>query len=130
VTPTWFGGSTPYGYNVPVRMGNAVALPGDLAIGDREGVSFVPPSLAEGILDKADETDIHDEWTKMKFDQSKYKATEICPCSARIRYAQGVSGVSQEETGRAEGRARPRPRSKHGRPRPDVRHKCVLYNRY
>ncbi len=79
VTPTWFGGSTLYGYNVPVRIGNAVVMPGDLAIGDREGVSFVPPSLAESMLDKADETHIHDEWTKMKFDQGKYKSMEIYP---------------------------------------------------
>jgi 4-hydroxy-4-methyl-2-oxoglutarate aldolase len=79
ITPTWFGGSTLYGYNVPVRMGNTVVMPGDLAIGDREGVSFVPPSLAQAILDKADETHIHDEWTKMKFDQGKYKSTDIYP---------------------------------------------------
>ncbi len=108
VTPTWFGGSTLYGYNVPVRMGNAVVMPGDLAIGDREGVSFVPPSLAESILDKADETHIHDEWTKMKFDQGKYKSMEIYPSPRGRRHAQGVSGVSEKETGRAEGRARGR----------------------
>ncbi len=77
ITPTWFGGSTLYGYNVPVRMGNVVVMPGDLAFGDKEGVSFIPPSLAEGILDKADETHIHDEWTKMKFDEGKYKSTDI-----------------------------------------------------
>lgn len=79
VTPTWFGGSVLYGYNVPVRMGNAVVMPGDLAVGDREGVSFIPPSVAENILDKADETHIHDEWTKMKFDEGKYKSTDIYP---------------------------------------------------
>jgi regulator of RNase E activity RraA len=77
ITPTWFGGSTLYGYNVPVRMGNVVVMPGDLAFGDREGVSFIPPSLAESILDKADETHVHDEWTKMKFDEGKYKSTDI-----------------------------------------------------
>jgi len=77
ITPTWFGGSTLYGYNVPVRMGNVVVMPGDLAVGDKEGVSFIPPSLAESILDKADETHIHDEWTKMKFDEGKYKSTDI-----------------------------------------------------
>jgi 4-hydroxy-4-methyl-2-oxoglutarate aldolase len=77
ITPTWFGGSTLYGYNVPVRMGNVVVMPGDIAFGDREGVSFIPPSLAESILDKADETHIHDEWTKMKFDEGKYKSTDI-----------------------------------------------------
>lgn len=27
LTPTWFGGSTLYGYNVPVRMGNVVVMP-------------------------------------------------------------------------------------------------------
>lgn len=79
ITPTYFGGSTLYGYNVPVRMGKVVVIPGDLAIGDKEGVSFVPPSVAEGILDKADETHIHDEWTKMKFDEGKYKSTDIYP---------------------------------------------------
>ena len=77
ITPTWFGGSTLYGYNVPVRMGNVVVMPGDIAFGDREGVSFIPPSLAESILDKADETHVHDEWTKMKFDEGKYKSTDI-----------------------------------------------------
>ena len=77
ITPTWFGGSILYGYNVPVRMGHVVVMPGDIAFGDKEGVSFIPPSMAESILDKADETHVHDEWTKMKFDQGKYKSTEI-----------------------------------------------------
>jgi len=77
ITPTFFGGSTLYGYNVPIRMGNVVVMPGDLAIGDMEGVSFVPPSVAEHMLDTADETHIHDEWTKMKFDEGKYKSTDI-----------------------------------------------------
>jgi len=40
-------------------------------------VAFIPPSMAESILDKADETHIHDEWTKMKFDEGKYKSTDI-----------------------------------------------------
>jgi 4-hydroxy-4-methyl-2-oxoglutarate aldolase len=52
-------------------------MPGDIAFGDKEGVSFIPPTLAESILDKADETHIHDEWTKMKFDEGKYKSTDI-----------------------------------------------------
>ena len=77
ITPTFYGGSTLYGYNVPVRMGNCVVMPGDVAVGDKEGVSFVPPTLMEAILDKADETHIHDEWTKMKFETGKYVSTDI-----------------------------------------------------
>jgi 4-hydroxy-4-methyl-2-oxoglutarate aldolase len=65
------------GINVPVRIGEATVSPGDLVFGDREGVYFIPPSLVQGVLDRADETHIHDEWTKRKFDEGKYKSQEI-----------------------------------------------------
>ncbi len=29
------------------------------------------------VLDRADETHIHDEWTKKKFDEGRYKSSEI-----------------------------------------------------
>jgi regulator of RNase E activity RraA len=65
------------GFNVPIRIGNVTVMPGDLVIGDKEGVSFVPPSQAESILDRADTLHIHDEWTRKKFDEGKYKSSEI-----------------------------------------------------
>lgn len=65
------------GINVPVRIGNTTVLPGDVVLGDREGVYFIPPHLVQGIVDEAEITHIHDEWTRMKFDQGKYKSGEI-----------------------------------------------------
>ncbi len=65
------------GFNVPVRIGDVTVMPGDIAFGDREGLYFVPPALAETVLAKADETHIHDEWTKKKFDEGKYKSGDI-----------------------------------------------------
>jgi regulator of RNase E activity RraA len=65
------------GINIPIRIGEATVNPGDLVFGDREGVYFIPPSLVETILDQADVTHIHDEWTKKKFDEGKYKSQEI-----------------------------------------------------
>jgi 4-hydroxy-4-methyl-2-oxoglutarate aldolase len=67
------------GINVPIRIGQATVLPGDVVFGDREGVYFVPPHLVKKILDKADELHIHDEWTQDKFlhQTSKYKSSEI-----------------------------------------------------
>ncbi len=38
------------GLNTPIRMGNAMVLPGDLVIGHREGVLFVPAHLAEQVI--------------------------------------------------------------------------------
>ena len=77
VHPTPIGQVMLTGINVPVRIGQATVMPGDLVVGDREGVYFVPPALVDELLDKADEIHIHDEWTKRKFDEGKYKSAEI-----------------------------------------------------
>jgi len=77
VDPSAIGSVTLAGWNIPVRIGGATVMPGDLVVGDREGVYFVPPELVEGMLDRAAETQIHDEWTRKKFDEGKYKSSEI-----------------------------------------------------
>lgn len=81
----YFRGATPpairnvmvTGINVPVRIGNTTVLPGDVVLGDREGVYFIPPHLVKDVVDAADITHIHDEWTRMKFDEGKYTSSEI-----------------------------------------------------
>ena len=65
------------GINVPIRIGSTTVMPGDVVLGDREGVYFIPPHMVQGIVDAAEETHIHDEWTKKKFDEGKYKSSEI-----------------------------------------------------
>jgi 4-hydroxy-4-methyl-2-oxoglutarate aldolase len=65
------------GIDIPIRIGNVTVMPGDLVVGDREGVYFIPPQFVKAVLDHADEIHIHDEWTKKKFDQGKYKSSEI-----------------------------------------------------
>jgi regulator of RNase E activity RraA len=75
--PTPIGNVMLTGINIPVRIGGVTVMPGDLVVGDREGVYFIPPQLAREVLDRADEIRIHDEWTKKKFDEGKYKSSEI-----------------------------------------------------
>lgn len=75
--PTPIGDVMLTGINVPVRIGDATVMPGDLAVGDREGVYFIPPQFVKQVLDRADEIHIHDEWTKKKFAEGKYKSSEI-----------------------------------------------------
>lgn len=65
--------------NVPVRIGNATVMPGDVVFGDREGVYFIPPHLVEAVVTKAITTKIHDEWTKAKFMTGKYKSSDLYP---------------------------------------------------
>jgi len=81
----YFRGATPpairnvmvTGINIPIRIGNTTVLPGDVVLGDREGVYFIPPHLVKDIVDAADITHIHDEWTRLKFNEGKYKSSEI-----------------------------------------------------
>lgn len=75
--PTPIGNVMLTGINIPVRIGGVTVMPGDLVVGDREGVYFIPPQLVREVLDRADEIHIHDEWTKKKFDEGKYKSSEI-----------------------------------------------------
>jgi len=77
VDPTPIGNVMLTGINVPIRIGGVTVMPGDLVVGDREGVYFIPPQFVKEILDRADEIHIHDEWTKMKFDEGKYKSSDI-----------------------------------------------------
>ena len=63
---------------MPVRIdGNVAMMPGDMVVGDREGIYFVPPQFAQEVVDKADEVHVHDEWTRKKFDENKYKSSDI-----------------------------------------------------
>ncbi|MCU1257262.1 MAG: hypothetical protein JWO80_147 [Bryobacterales bacterium] len=67
------------GVNVPVKIGEATVMPGDVVFGDRGGLYFIPPALVKEVVDKAEVTHIHDEWTKMKFATGKYKSSDIYP---------------------------------------------------
>lgn len=77
VDPTPIGNVMLTGINIPIRIGGVTVMPGDLVVGDREGVYFIPPQFVKEVLDRADETHIHDEWTKKKFAEGKYKSSEI-----------------------------------------------------
>ena len=65
------------GINVPVRIGNATVMPGDIVLGDSEGVYFIPPALLQQVVDNADIVHIHDEWTRKKFNEGKYPSKDI-----------------------------------------------------
>jgi regulator of RNase E activity RraA len=79
VHPSAIGNVMLTGLNVPVRIGSAAVMPGDVVFGDREGIYFVPPQFVQEIVTRADTTHIHDEWTKAKFLTGKYKASELYP---------------------------------------------------
>jgi regulator of RNase E activity RraA len=65
------------GINVPIRIGQATVMPGDVAVMDVEGVTFVPPQLCEEVAEHAELIHLVDEWGHSMLRQQKYTPGEI-----------------------------------------------------
>jgi 4-hydroxy-4-methyl-2-oxoglutarate aldolase len=65
------------GINVPIRIGDVTVMPGDIAIGDPEGVTFVPPQLAEKLADETEIDHLVDEWGHAMLRAGKYTPGQI-----------------------------------------------------
>ncbi|MBL8220680.1 MAG: dimethylmenaquinone methyltransferase [Bryobacterales bacterium] len=48
--PAAVGNVSVIGLNIPVRIGPAIVMPGDVVLGDRSGVIFIPPHMVEEVL--------------------------------------------------------------------------------
>jgi len=77
VDPTALKNVMLMGINVPIRIGQATVMPGDVAVTDVEGVTFVPPQLCDEVADKAELTHLVDEWGHAMLRQQKYTPGEI-----------------------------------------------------
>jgi regulator of RNase E activity RraA len=65
------------GINVPIRIGDVTVMPGDIAIGDPEGITFVPPQLAEKIANDTEMDHLIDEWGHTMLREGKYTPGQI-----------------------------------------------------
>jgi 4-hydroxy-4-methyl-2-oxoglutarate aldolase len=65
------------GINVPIRIGDVTVMPGDIAIGDPEGITFVPPQLAEKVADDTEMDHLVDEWGHKMLREGRYTPGQI-----------------------------------------------------
>jgi regulator of RNase E activity RraA len=76
-SPNGIEGVMLMGINVPIRIHNTTIMPGDVVLGDPEGVMFIPPQLAEKVADTAEHIHLVDEWGHMMLRQGKYTPWQI-----------------------------------------------------
>lgn len=65
------------GLNTPIRIGQAIVLPGDLVIGDREGVLFIPAQLAEQVVSTSEFVTLKDKFGFEMVKTNKYSTGQI-----------------------------------------------------
>jgi len=63
--------------NEPVRIGGATVLPGDVVLGTREGVTFVPPHLAEEVVTRSEDVRQRDVFGKRRIAEGVYSSGQI-----------------------------------------------------
>jgi regulator of RNase E activity RraA len=69
--------STMIGINVPVRIGGAFVMPGDVVLGRDGGVIFIPPQLAEQVVLTSELTRLRDEFGHARLRAGVYTAGQI-----------------------------------------------------
>jgi regulator of RNase E activity RraA len=69
--------STMIGINVPIRIGGAFVMPGDVVLGRDGGVIFIPPQLAEQIVRTSEITRLRDEFGHARLRAGVYAAGQI-----------------------------------------------------
>lgn len=65
------------GINVPIRIGRTTVMPGDVVLGDPEGVTFIPAQLAGKVADDAEMDHLIDEWGHRMLREGKYTPGQI-----------------------------------------------------
>lgn len=69
--------STMIGINVPIRIGGAFVMPGDVVLGRDGGVIFIPPQLAERVVQSSELTRLRDEFGHERLRARVYAAGQI-----------------------------------------------------
>ena len=69
--------STMVGINTPIRIGHATVMPGDVVLGRDGGVLFIPPQLAERVVQSSEFTRLQDTFSHQRLREGKYTAGQI-----------------------------------------------------
>ena len=65
------------GINIPVRIGKALVMPGDVVLADREGLWFIPPHMVKDVVESGEMSKARDDWSLMMLGTGKYTSRQI-----------------------------------------------------
>jgi regulator of RNase E activity RraA len=77
VDPSAIADVTLVGVNIPVRIGNATVLPGDVVLGTAEGVTFIPPQLVQEVVERSEDVRLRDVFGKQRLAEGRYTSGQI-----------------------------------------------------
>jgi regulator of RNase E activity RraA len=75
--PSFLAESMLTGINVPIRIGRATCLPGDVVLAKREGAIFIPAHLAEKVVKNAEAVMLRDQFGHQRLKEGRYTPGQI-----------------------------------------------------
>jgi regulator of RNase E activity RraA len=75
--PSAIGDVTMAEMNGPIRIGEAVCMPGDIVLATPTGVIFVPPQYAQEVVEQSENTRLRDYWGKKTIADGRYTPGEV-----------------------------------------------------
>lgn len=66
-------------WNIPIRIGQVTVMPGDVVIGDEEGLLVFPPQLAEEAIKTAENQSYNEQFKEEMLKSRKYRTRDIYP---------------------------------------------------
>jgi regulator of RNase E activity RraA len=75
--PSSMADTTLVGINIPIRIGEATVLPGDVVLGTPTGVIFIPPQLVQEVVEGSEKVRMRDQFSKERLKEGRYTPGEI-----------------------------------------------------
>lgn len=77
---TWVGAD----WNVPIRVGSATVVPGDIVVADEGGVLFIPPQLVSQVLERSAERQRRENFERGVVRSKKYIIRDVYPLHPKL----------------------------------------------
>jgi regulator of RNase E activity RraA len=77
VDPTPIRDVTLVGLNTPCRVGEAICMPGDVVLGTLTGVLFIPPHLAQEVVEHAERTYMREIFSHQRLREGVYTSSQM-----------------------------------------------------
>ncbi|MEZ5278225.1 MAG: hypothetical protein R3F07_17720 [Opitutaceae bacterium] len=75
--PTPIRDTTMIGMNTPCQIGGAICMPGDVVLGTYSGITFIPPHLAQEVVEDSERTRLRDIFGLQRLTEKKYTSHQM-----------------------------------------------------
>jgi regulator of RNase E activity RraA len=77
VHPSFIQDATILSINLPIRIRDVTIMPGDIVLGTPSGVLFIPPHLAQEVVEKSEDVRIRDQFGHQRLREGRYTPGEV-----------------------------------------------------